>query len=393
VCFVAEHPDSGQVGGAEVAMSVLANELVSESVDVHYASMKPPEVPPASIRFHRVPSWTARAIQGAVNRYNIRRKERRDSQPSEAHESGLTSEEHSITGARAWIRRVLHMTYMHSYESALSHVGADIYIQVCAGRPTGYVADFCKKRGKPFIFRATSLWDADLTFKWGWKSWRDYTKEVYLQGVKQADIVAANSRNTARIFTNYIGKDKVRFLPDGFHMPPCPDLLRKDGYVLWVGRDAPYKRPQLFADLARMLPKHQFVMVGDIRSVHSRPANLRLLGPKRPDELSVIYSQARVLVNTSEVEGFPNVLVEAGIHCVPYIGFLDPDDVMHEYSLGLQARDLYEMAKMTETLMDSQDLRLKLGKNARRFAEERHDISRVAEKWLLLFEELTHRKQ
>jgi glycosyltransferase involved in cell wall biosynthesis len=100
-----------------------------------------------------------------------------------------------------------------------------------------------------------------------------------------------------------------------------------------------------------------------------------------------------VLVNTSEVEGFPNVLVEAGIHCVPYIGFLDPDDVMHEYSLGLQARDLYEMAKMTETLMDSQDLRLKLGKNARRFAEERHDISRVAEKWLLLFEELTHRKQ
>jgi glycosyltransferase involved in cell wall biosynthesis len=284
------------------------------------------------------------------------------------------------------------MTYMHSYESALSHVGADIYIQVCAGRPTGYVADFCKKRGKPFIFRATSLWDADLTFKWGWKSWRDYTKEVYLQGVRQADIVAANSENTARMFVDHIGKEKVRFLPDGFHMPPCPDLLRRDGYVLWVGRDAPYKRPQLFADLARMLPKYRFVMVGDIRSMNSPPANLLLLGPKKPDELSEIYSQAGLLVNTSEVEGFPNVLVEAGIHGVPYIGFLDPDNVVREYSLGLHARSLDEMARMTETLMDSQDLRFALGKNARRFAEERHDIRKVTEKWLLLFEEMTGRQ-
>jgi len=392
VCFVAEHPSSGQVGGAEVAMSILANELASESIDVHYASMKPPEVPPPSIQFHRVPSWTARAIQGAVNRYNIRRKERRDSQPSGVRESGLASGEHSIAGARAGIRRVLHMTYMRGYESSLSDVGADIFIQVCAGRPTGYVANFCKKRGKPFIFRSTSLWDADLTFKWGWKSWRDYTKEVYLQGVRQADIVAANSENTARIFVDHIGKEKVRFLPDGFHMPPCPDLSRRDGYVLWVGRDAPYKRPQLFADLAQMLPKYRFVMVGDIRSMNSPPANLLLLGPKKPDELSEIYSQAGLLVNTSEVEGFPNVLVEAGIHGVPYVGFLDPDNVVREYSLGLHARGLDEMARMTETLMDSQDLRFALGKNARRFAEERHDIRKVTEKWLLLFEEMTGRQ-
>jgi len=370
---VGEYPGGGVVGGAEVAMSVLAERLADEGVEVHYTSLRHAETSSQSIRFHRT-GWLSRAIHSGHSQRAMAKL------GDIAEKSGR--ETSSVLSS--YLDRIV----SREYESALSDVGADVYIQECAGRQTAYVAWFCRKKGKPFIFRSTSLWDADLTFTWGWRSWRDSTKKLYVQGVKQADIVAANSTDTASAFTRHIDEDRVRFIPDGFRILPCPDLSREDGYVLWVGRDRPYKRPWLYGQLARMLPQYQFVMVGDIRSIEGAPPNLRLLGPMKPAELSEIYSKAKLLVNTSEVEGFPNVLVEAAMHAVPYLGFLDPDRVVTQYSLGYHVKDVSEMATMILLLMEREQLRLTLGTNARRFVEEHRDIEKVIKKWFVLFEGL-----
>lgn len=371
---MAEYPGGGVVGGAEVTMSVLAERLADEGVEVHYMSLRRAETTSQSIRFHRT-GWLSRAIHSGHSRRAIAKL------GDIAEKSGR--ETSSVLSS--YLDRIV----SREYESALSDVGADVYIQECAGRQTAYVATFCRKKGKPFIFRSTSLWDADLTFTWGWRSWRDSTKKLYVQGVKQADIVAANSTDTASAFTRHIDEDRVWFIPDGFRILPCPDLSREDGYVLWVGRDRPYKRPWLYAELARMLPQHQFVMVGDIHTIRDVPRNLRLLGPMKPSALQEVYSKAKILVSTSEVEGFPNVLVEAGMQGVPYLGFLDPDRVVTEYSLGCHVKEVKEMASMIAVLMEREELRLTLGRNARRFVEKHRDIEKVIKKWLVLFERLT----
>lgn len=275
----------------------------------------------------------------------------------------------------------------------MSKVDADIYVQVNAGSATGYVASFCRKKSKPFIFRSTSRWDADLSFTCGHTRWRGDTKALYLRGIREADIIAANSMDTALAFTKYVDNERVRFMPDGFPILPCPDLSRKDGYVLWVGRDAAYKRLWLYADLARLLPRYQFVVVGDIKAMKNRPSNLLLLGLREPKELPDIYRKAKVLVSTSEVEGFPNALVEAAMHGVPYVGFLDPDSVAAEHTLGFQVESIAEMAQRVDMFMSDETLRLRLGKNARSFVEEHCDMEKVVKKWLGLFEEVTRAKQ
>ena len=381
VCFVAEHPASGTIGGAEVAMSILADELANEGVCVQYVSQR--HFTARNIRLHRIP-YATRIIEKTVR--NRRRLGRLSTDRGQANASG---HDRSGSGAMGKLRFVLDRIYKKGYKSALSHANADLYIQVCAGRQTAYVADYCGKNAKPFIFRSTSLWDADLTFTWGWTTWSEYTRSLYLEGLAQADIVACNSKHTAESFSKHVSEDKVRFLPDGFRITPRSDLSRDDGYILWVGRDKPYKRPSLFADLARRLPAYTFIMVGDIRTIQNPPSNLRLLGPKKPGELPRIYLGAKLLVNTSEVEGFPNVLVEAAIHGVPYVGFLDPDGVVAQHLLGTQSKDLDDMAGMVHMLMGDEDLRLKLGMNARRFVEEHHDIEKVAKRWLGLFHKLT----
>jgi glycosyltransferase involved in cell wall biosynthesis len=384
---VAEHPSSGEIGGAEVAMAFLADRLVKEGIEVHYASRRCIEH--QSIQFHQVPGWLARTIQNVVKSYRAFIR----TAGSAALQGPSATDPRGQDGAvSSRLRSFFLKMSMRSYESVLSKVDADIYIQVNASYVTGYVAGLCKKKGKPFIFRSTSLWDADLSFTRGFRKWRDDTKMLYLRGVMDADIIAPNSMDTARAFTEYVDKEKVRFMPDGFPLLPCPDLSRKDGYVLWVARDAPYKRAWLYADLARMLPKYQFVMVGNVQRPKSQPSNLHLLGLKEPSELSEIYCKAKVLVSTSEVEGFPNVLVEAGMHGVPYVGFLDPDSAATEHTLGFHVRDLDDMAMKVDTLMSDETLRLRLGRNARRFAEEHCDIDKVIKKWLVLFGQLTQRR-
>jgi glycosyltransferase involved in cell wall biosynthesis len=139
-----------------------------------------------------------------------------------------------------------------------------------------------------------------------------------------------------------------------------------------------------------MLPMYQFVMVGDIHSIERPPLNLQLLGRRNPNELPRIYSRAKVLVSTSKVEGFPSVLVEAATHGVPYVGFLDPDHVVRDYGIGEKASDLSEMAKILNKLMNEEDIRIKLGTNARRFVQEHRDIERTVRGWIRLFEELTY---
>jgi glycosyltransferase involved in cell wall biosynthesis len=369
-------------------MSYLADRLVEEGIEVHYASMRCPEH--QSIQFHQVPGWFARSIQNAVTYGSTLSKVAKSASLQEGRIASVGGLDRVVTSK---LRPILLKVSMRSYQSVLSRINADVYLQVNAGSPTGYVATFCRKKGKPFIFRSTSLWDADLAFTRGFRSWRDDTKMLYAQGVRNADMIAANSRDTAKAFTKYVEKERVRFMPDGFRILPCPRSSRKGGYVLWVGRDRPYKRPWLYVNLARMLPRHQFVMVGNIRGIGDAPPNLHLLGEKKPSEISEIYSGAKVLVNTSEVEGFPNVLIEAGMHLVPYVGFLDPDGVVSEYSLGLLVNDLSSMAAATDTLMNAEHLRIRLGKNARQFVEEQRDIDKVVKKWLLLFEEITNRNE
>jgi glycosyltransferase involved in cell wall biosynthesis len=387
VCFVAEHP-SRIIGGAEVAMSFLADRLVEEGIEVHYASTRCPEH--QSIQFHQVPGWFARSIQNAVTYYRMLNRRAASASLQEGHRANVRARDRAVSSK---LRRIFLKISMRSYESVLSRVNADVYIQVNAGYPTGYVANFCKKKSKSFIFRSTSLWDADLTFTWGWTTWSEYTRRLYLKGLAEADVVACNSKHAVESFSKHISEDKVRFLPDGFRITPRPNLSKHDGYVLWVGRDKPYKRPSLFADLARRLPAYTFIMVGDIRTIQNPPPNLRLLGPMKPSELPRIYIGAKLVVNTSEVEGFPNVLVEAAIHGVPYVGFFDPDGVVIQHSLGVRPKDLNDMVGRVEMLMGNQDLRLKLGMNARRFVEEHYDIEKVIKKWLVLFEELAHPKK
>jgi glycosyltransferase involved in cell wall biosynthesis len=97
---------------------------------------------------------------------------------------------------------------------------------------------------------------------------------------------------------------------------------------------------------------------GLYRQISARAAhvgNLAFHGQLSYRATNCLFDRARVFVNTSEAEGFPNTFWQAWIRGVPVVSFLDPDDVIRREGLGYAVASLKEMGDAAQHLAtDSQ---------------------------------------
>ena len=90
-------------------------------------------------------------------------------------------------------------------------------------------------------------------------------------------------------------------------------------YVLWVGRaEEVHKKPSRFVELARQCPARKFLMIlnasdPDIEKKikQQAPQNLKIIDAVPFNQMPGLFSHARIFVNTSAQEGFPNVFLQA----------------------------------------------------------------------------------
>jgi glycosyltransferase involved in cell wall biosynthesis len=90
------------------------------------------------------------------------------------------------------------------------------------------------------------------------------------------------------------------------------------------------------------------------------------------------FLQAKVFVNTSEYEGFPNTFIQACKCATPILSLnVNPDGFLNEYKCGICCNSDWE--KFVDSLrgMLRQEQRTELGKNARKYAEKNHDITKI----------------
>ncbi len=102
------------------------------------------------------------------------------------------------------------------------------------------------------------------------------------------------------------------------------------------------------------------------------PANLHCLGLHPYPEVNGIIQQALFLVQTSDIEGFPNVFIQAWMQARPTIGlYYDPDGIVRKHRLGFICGSMAQLIQDTATLINDADLREQIGQRARQFAETR----------------------
>lgn len=172
-----------------------------------------------------------------------------------------------------------------------------------------------------------------------------------------------------------------------------PRQVEKNIDFLWVARCQPIKQPHIFLNLVERLPEARFEMICPCeneelwRSVSSRARtlpNLIFHDGVPYHEVQEHYDTARVFVNTSTYEGWPNSFIQAGLGHTGILSLqVRPDNLFDDYQLGACA-DGNEGVLMEAARHCLQDagLTARMGGEAARFVAEMHDNSRETDAFL-----------
>jgi glycosyltransferase involved in cell wall biosynthesis len=278
---------------------------------------------------------------------------------------------------------------------ALKRADADVYYTSCAGMHVGLVALFCRRFGRRFVFRTASNPDCErsrlrVLVRFARDRW------LYAYGLKHADAILVQSASQARaLAASYgLGSRVAAMLVE----QPGPACAR-DIDVLWVGNIQAIKRPDRILRLAEAMPDLRFHMVGgslagreDLYCEVQRAAlgrrNLAFHGRLSYWAASALYGRAQLLVNTSDVEGFPNTYLQAWIRGVPVVTLIDPDGVIEREGLGLAARSETGLADGVRYFFDDPHAWQAASGRCRRFMAREYGEDKVLRTYVETFEQV-----
>jgi glycosyltransferase involved in cell wall biosynthesis len=274
--------------------------------------------------------------------------------------------------------------------AALKRADADVYYVSCAGMHLGLVAMFCRRYGRKVVFKIAHDSDCEpdkLLIKYR----RD--KKLYEYGLRHAHGILAQSEQQQRAMQRNYGLPSTvtEMIVD---TPGLPVQRRID--VLWVNNLRQFKRPDLLLEVARQLPQYQFAMIGgeqpgftdlyqqiqlDAASIH----NLRFLGRVPYHDMDQHYAGARVFINTSDSEGFPNSYLQAWIRGTPVVAFFDPDGVIASEGLGRVPQDMAQMRQALQVLLEDDQQWLETSLRCKAYMQRMYGDDRILAPYLALF--------
>jgi glycosyltransferase involved in cell wall biosynthesis len=280
--------------------------------------------------------------------------------------------------------RFIHPRFTSLWQ-ALKRADADIYYQSCASVATGFVAWFCRKYDRKMVFRVahdTDLMPSHQLIPY----WRD--KKIYEYGLHQADLIINQSRRQQDLLReNYqLEGPELNMV---VQLPEPGEIYKRDIDVLWVNNLRPFKRPDLFLDLADKLPELRMVMIGgpchghedlfeDIRQRAERISNLEFKGYVPYQEVNAYYARSRIFVNTSDSEGFPNSFLQSWVRGTPVFSFFDPDGIIVRERLGGSPDGIEQMALEIQQLIPDHARLAELSAHVTQYALEHYSPNAVA---------------
>jgi glycosyltransferase involved in cell wall biosynthesis len=213
---------------------------------------------------------------------------------------------------------------------ALKRADADIYLQPGASYLTSVVADFARRRGRKSVFAGASDTDFlpnQLLIRYARDRW------LYQRGIARVHGILTQTVKQRELCLLAYGRDAV-VIANGYELPYTLPVNRGE-YILWVGNLRPCKRPDRLFEIARNLPEQRFRMIGgamagetsyyeSILGQVAQIRNLEFFGFVPHEEAERHFDQAKLLLNTSDFEGFPNTFLQAWARGVPTVSFFDP---------------------------------------------------------------------
>jgi len=269
---------------------------------------------------------------------------------------------------------------VHLVAGLLRHVDADVFVQRAAGTYTGVIGLAARARRRRFVYSSASELDFDAAYLAAeWAGGR-----LFATGIRCAHEIVVQTDTQAELCRDVWRREGtvIRSIAE-----PAQQRTAAPEAFVWVGRMAPYKRPEAFVALAERVPRARFWMVGEapaeIRARAAACANLELLAPRPRPQLTALFARAVAVVSTSVKEGMSNVFLEGWARGVPALALShDPDGIIERHGLGSVAGGSVDtLAALAAAAWDGRHDQTALAARCRAYIAREHDADEVAARW------------
>lgn len=167
--------------------------------------------------------------------------------------------------------------------------------------------------------------------------------KMYRRAIKKIRYFIVQNEEQHRTLKQNYGFDSLILSNIWGNVPKCADS--NDSFdVIWVGNMRKLKRPEWVLRVALALPSYSFCIIGDswgdedyyndIKTKAQSLTNVSFLGGLPFAQSDMLISHSKLLICTSEFEGFPNTFLQAWSHSIPVVSTVNPNQVITSYTLG-----------------------------------------------------------
>jgi glycosyltransferase involved in cell wall biosynthesis len=272
-------------------------------------------------------------------------------------------------------------------------IGSDVYIMHGNHNRAAELAYYCLKNHKKYIMAAGSDHDFEAACR------TDSNTDMYgsfialmKYAIRNAHTIIAQNPRQADLARTHFGRDAI-VIPNPIDLAIRYERDVAAETILWVGKsDDRIKLPDLFLDLAARMPQYRYEMIMNVAvdSVHKHIlergktySNLKMFTFVPYDRVEKNYAAARLLVNTSRFEGFPNTFLQAAKYGVPIISLqVDPNGMISQHGCGLLCNGSFDtLVENVSLLMADQTRYSQLSAACKAYVAKYHDKSVVARQY------------
>lgn len=226
--------------------------------------------------------------------------------------------------------------------------------------------------------------------------------DLYGQAMRRVEVVTAQTRDQQVLLHRHFGRE-APLVTNGI---ATPTVLRAAPLydVLWAGTINPWKNPRQIIRISELCPDLRFAVAGgpgNDRSYHDQTVaaladrpNVTLLGHVPPDRMGEFFSRARMLLNTSEFEGFPNTFLQAWVRGLPTASLhADPDGVITRHGLGMVEPDHEKLAQGITAMLQDQVSLEEIAGRCRQYVAAHHDLDAVVHRFIEILDSMIPHQQ
>lgn len=218
--------------------------------------------------------------------------------------------------------------------------------------------------------------------------------KLYHKALKAICYYITQNQYQADNLLRYYGRESI-IIPNIWQMAEVENDNERTYAAVWVANLRRLKRAEWFINLAKQLPQYRFAIAGGvneqdyyniIKAETANVSNLDFLGPQSLNAVNELLSKSKLLVCSSEFEGFPNTFLQAWAYGVPVISTVNPSGFITEFGLGKVVSDENELFNATTELMNDNELYEQCRQNIKSYFLAHHDAETAYKKIMELIQ-------